>query len=789
MKILKIGALIIVLLGAVVILTAWMYLKSLLPDVEGELVIPDLQNEVLVIRDKFGVPHIYADNDHDLYFALGYVQAQDRIFQMDFYRRAATGTLSEALGKDLIDADVYLRTMGFTRSAAEQLKHLTPTLQEMVISFSEGINYYIEHESLPVEFALLGSTPRPWKPEDSLAIGNLLTFQLASWAYQNEMLNYLLQQKLGAKAKQLLPVYPSTTVSIIGSREGHSARRMSQRSKLFLNTYIKREFASNNWVVSGKLTDTGKPILCEDSHEDGPELPTQWHMAHLVGKDINTTGAMFPGAPIFIWGHNERIAWGLTNFNLDNQDLYLEKIHPDNPDLVMHRGKWIPLKKVVERIAYKGDDGIEYKEIVIRITPRGPIINEIETDLGEIPFSIRRVGAEEESVARAFYGISTAKNWDDFRRALSHYSAGPQHFVYADREGNIGYIGAGRCPVRRGRGILPQPGWDGKNEWKGYYPYERMPLTYNPAKGYVATANNYPVKGRFPIPLSEYWEPPYRAMRITEMIQSGKKLGVADMKAMHVDVKSAMAAQLVPVILNIIGDAPPELVRYCELLSKWDHRTGADSAATCLYEVFFNQLLYVTFFDELPKELFERLIKDKIAVNNIMVELLTNRRDSIFFDDMNSDNRETCRDAVLRALREAVSYLNNRFGTDTEDWQWGELHQIEFSHVFGSEAMLRPIFNYGPFPFGGDEQTVNRAGFNKLKPYKVSITASIRYIVDFSDLSKSLIVLSSGQSANLLSQHRTDMCDMFLKGEYIPWYNERNDFEEEGKLLKLLPGK
>ncbi len=775
MRLLKYAGLSVLVILVLISLSAFVYLKTRIPSISGSLSIKGLASTVTITRDAHGVPHIEAKDDGDIYFALGYAQAQDRLFQMDFYRRAARGELSEILGKDLLDADKYLRTLGFLRTARAQYPGLSPETKALVEHFSRGINYFIERGPMPAEFAMLGYRPRPWAAEDSIAIANLLAFQLASWAFANEINQYLILKKLGPeKAREFLPAYPEDFTPIIAHHEsdGIQGKGMSAASREFIDSFVLRTIASNNWVIGGKRTASGKPFLGDDSHEDGPELPTQWHLAQLSGPGIEAAGAMFPGTPLFVWGHNKRIAWGLTNFTLDNQDFYLERINPSNDRQVMYRGKWVDLKLIKEKIACKADTGIENIEYVVRVTPHGPIVNDIEKDLGKEPVSVRRVEAEMPSIAGALYGLERAGNWREFREALSKYCAGPQHFVYADVDGNIGYIGAGRCPVRRGsKGIVPSSGWDGANEWAGYYPFEMMPQSYNPAKGYIATANNRPVKGRLPIPYSEYWECPYRAERIAELIESKEKLSIEDIKIMHVDTVSALARRLVPVFVRELKEIKdPSYAPYVKELESWNYRVGDHSPASCIYELMLNRLQHVIFHDELGDDLLTRLVKDKIGVTNTMVDLLTRRTGSILFDKINTPEKETMRDAVKEAFTYARGFLEKEFGKDMRDWKWSSLHQIEFSHPFGQEAMLRPIFNYGPFPFEGDEHTINRAGYANEKPFKVNITASIRYIADLSALHESRIVLSSGQSAHLLSGHRTDMCDLFMKGEYIPWY-------------------
>ncbi len=791
----KIFRVIIIAVSAVVALAvggAWLYLNAIVPKYEGELSLPGIKEGAVVIRDVHGVPHIYADNLHDLYFALGYCQAQDRLFQMDFYRRAARGRLSEIFGKDLLDADRYLVTMGFARTAKKQIESLPPDLREMVEAFSDGINASIEHNPLPVEFKILGYRPERWTAEDSQAIGNLISFQLAGWAYKNEILNWLVLTKLGPeRAAEFLPFIPKETVFITArAQPGIDGPKISDESARVLSFFINRELASNNWVVSGKKSETGGPILCEDSHESGPEMPTQWHLAHLVGPGIDVAGAMFPGAPIFVFGHNDRIAWGVTNFTLDTQDLYLEKINPENENQVMYGGKWVDIETITEKIPVKGDDGVTDEEITVRLTPHGPIINGVEAGLGETPVSLRAQGFEPWPLLEAFYRLNTAKNWDEFTGALSIYAAGPQHFVYADIDGTIGYVGAGKCPIRtNSTGLLPKPGWDGKSEWRGYYPFESMPIMKNPEKGYIGTANNPPISGKSPISLSDYWESPWRAARIEELLASKGRLGTKDMKEMQLDVKSGLAARVAPIFVETLRrNATDKLAPYIDALAAWDYRSSPSSAGAAIFETTFNELLIESFSDELGGDLFSRFMDDKSVATNTLYRLVTDDRTSLLFDNTATEKRETFDDTLMKAFGSAIVSLSEAQGADPTVWLWGAVHTVEFSHVFGQVKILRPFFNYGPFPFPGSDQSLNRGGYNKNKPYAVDITASIRYIVDMADLNASLVVLSTGQCQSLTSPHREDMTDLFLVGDYIPWYVDRKDIERNAEgIMKFLP--
>ena len=786
MKILKIALIIVSLLILAVVLGVWGYIDYLVPAATGEVTSEKIQDGATVIIDEYGVPHIYADNLYDLYFALGYVQARDRLFQMDFYRRAANGRLSEVLGPDLVDADRYLLTMGFHRIAEEQIENLSPELTEKVNAFADGVNAFMAANPLPVEFKILGYEPSPWTPVDSQAIGNLISFQLASWAYSNEMFNYLLTSTLDPEtAEAFLPRVQHDAVYITADASFPvNDTLIADASREFLDTFVIRDRASNNWVVSGALTESGMPILCEDSHEEGPELPTQWHLAHLSGPGVNVSGAMFPGAPIFIFGRNRNISWGVTNFDMDVQDLFLEKINPENENQVMYKNAWVDMEIITEEIPVKDDSaegGFSTEEVTIRITPHGPIINDIEDGFGETPVSISRMGAEPWPLLESFLMLNSAENWDEFNEAMAIYAAGPQHIVYGDVDGNIGYVASGKCPIRTNSiGMVPMPGWDGEHDWHGFYPYGTLPILSNPDKGYIATANNPPIpEDDFPVFISRYWEPSTRAVRISELIEGGAPLTVRDMADMQMDVTSKLAQTLVPIMVDILTEtASDEYSQYIDELAAWDCVSTVDSVGATLYHATFNTLFSVVFADELGEDLFDRLLGDKTTAISTLTRVLTIERDSVLFDDITTDETETISDAVTEAFEEAVASLTDEYGSDPQYWQWGRVHPIEFAHIFGEVAPLRPFFNYGPFPFTGCDQSINRGGYDQRNPYDVNITASIRYIVDFSDLENSLIVLSTGQSGFLGSPHRTDMADMLLEGTYIPWYMDRENFED-----------
>ena len=529
---------------------------------DGETVqVVGARKRIEILRDRDGVPHIRARSEWDALFGLGYVHAQDRLWQMEFQRRLGNGRLAEILGDAGLSTDRLFRTVGLHRTAAATWANFSPQERQPVEAYVAGVNAYLNNRrdrQLPPEFGLLGIEPEPWRPEDVLAWTKVVAWgQGSNW--DHELLRAQLVPKLGAeKTAQLMPAYTADGPVILPKSKHHAtaSRRkpgtddkhvsLSHQSSTFadllaLNRTIEERlglgaegFGSNNWVLSGERTTTGKPILANDPHLTA-QTPSFWYLAHLSGGDLDVIGATIPGAPGVIIGHNGNISWGITTINVDSQDIYIERVN--ERDEAEYNGASEPLTIVPETIKVKGKPDVSLK---VRISRHGPLISDVVNPTGPALALRWTANDPEDSGLLASLGINRARNWREFTRALRAHRALDQNYVYADRRGNIGYIAAGTIPVRaKGDGAAPVPGWTSEFEWIGYVPFDELPQTFNPPQGYIASSNNKVAGDNYPHLIGNNFAAPYRAARVVEMIGSKKKHSPGDVARMQSDVLGA----------------------------------------------------------------------------------------------------------------------------------------------------------------------------------------------------------------------------------------------------------
>ena len=756
-----------------------------LPQIDGALQVAGLTGRVEVIRDRWGVPHIYAQNETDLFFAQGYVCAQDRLFQMDLNRRIGSGRLAEVVGQPGLSTDEFMRTLGLRRVAEMEAARLSqdPETQTALEAYARGVNAFIEthRDNLPVEFTILGYTPEPWTPADSLVWGKVMAYSL-SGNYSSELLRAALIERLGEeRARELTPPYAKDAPVIVPPGVSY---RDTGAGELLAQTRQMRAWlgldapgiGSNNWVVAGTKTTTGQPLLANDPHL-GIQMPSIWWEVHLVGGRFDVIGAAFPGVPGVVIGHNRRIAWGVTNVGPDVQDLYLEKVNPANPRQVEYQGQWEDVRVVQEVIRIKGG---ETRTIEVLITRHGPIINDVLAQAqGRQPLALRWTALEPGTISQSVLLLDQASNWEEFRAALAYWTVPSQNFVYADVDGNIGYQMPSLVPMRaKGQGLVPVPGWTGEYEWTGYIPFDELPRAYNPAQGYIATANNRVIGDEYPYFISAEWDPGYRATRIVEALEGKDRLSADDFRALHADVTSVPARVLVPALLKL----PPQTDdqrRAMDALRGWDYRLTTDSVPAAVYEVWLNRLVRNTFGDELGD------LADSYS-GRAGVRMLVGLRetpDSPWFDDVTTTGKETWADLALRSLDEAVAFLRERLGGDERGWQWGKLHTATFAHQLGGVKPLDLILNKGPFSNGGDGFTVNNTGYDS--QYRQRTVPSYRQIIDLSDWHRCVSVHTTGQSGHPGSPHYADFIPLWLAVDYHPMLYERAAVEanKEGVLV------
>ena len=780
---------ILLVLTIVIIAGAYGYLRFTLPDYDGEMTIPGLTGDVEIIRDSFAMPHIYAGSNEDAYFALGYCMAQDRLFQMDMVRRAARGKLAEILGPDLVPVDRFFRTITAGRSIESIAAAYDKQTLEVSKAYTKGVNYFIKNHKgpLPLEFTILGYSPEPWHYTDLIGVYYYMAWDLNA-AFAIEMLHAAVIEKVGQKlSRDLFPDYPIGYPTIVPG---------GQASLEFFKTLtLAREAlgtegggASNNWVISGKKSATGMPILANDPHL-GHGAPGIWYEAHLVTPEMNVSGSLLPGVPLIIIGANENVAWGVTNVMADDADFYIEKLNPANPHQYKFKGQWEDMTIKKEVIRVKGSADVNFS---VKLTRHGPIIDEINKfDEPEGTALAMRWTAYEMLEKNPFYYLNTARSIEDVEQALEYFKCPGQNFVYADKRGEIGYWAAVGIPIRDGfSGALPVPGWDGRHEWKGYAATAEQPHMKNPSRGWIATANNKHVDDSYPYPISHYYAMPDRFVRIQRLITAKDKYSVGDFEEMHNDFYMILAEEWVPEILDALTDknlTNNEKAAKASL-QDWDFVAGAEEVAPMVFHATINAMVKNTLEKRMGDELYRLYLKHNYMVLNAMRNLISARQ-SAWFDDPDTPEVEDLEAVITKSFKEAIVYLDTNLGAAVEDWQWGKLHTLTIYHPFGKSSPVMGYFmNIGPMPIGGGIATVNPQPYRLSNPWEGYHGASLRYIIDFADMKNSRRVIPAGISGNFMSPHYDDQIELWRNGRYRPFVLDRKSVTEDARYtLKMIP--
>jgi penicillin amidase len=650
-----------ILCGLIVVicLGVYVYLRSTLPDYNGEITVPGIIKPVEIIRDAYGMPHIYAQTDDDAYFALGYCMAQDRLYHMDMVRRVVQGRLSEILGPKLVPVDKLFLTISAGKSIEEIAAKYPHEVTSALMAYAAGVNHYIDHHQgpLPIEFTILGYKPEPWKFSDWVSTHYYMAWDLNS-AFSIEMLYAAVINTVGENlAQALFPDYPQNYPTIIPEETA---------SLDFLKTLVfAREAlgaagggASNSWVLSAEKSTTNKPILANDPHL-GHGAPGIWYEAHLITPSMNVSGSFLPGIPYVVIGANEHVAWGFTNVMADDADFYIEKLNPANPNQYEFKGQWEDMLVKEKVIKVKGAEDVK---LTVRLTRHGPIIDQVNkyNEPRNTSLSIRWTAYEKLEAIRAFYHLNTAENIDDVEKAVEYFKCPGQNWVYADDKGNIGYWAAVGIPIRDGfSGAVPVPGWDGKHEWKGYVPTKDQPHLRNPDRGWIATANNKHVGDDYPYPISHYYAMPDRFVRIQEMITAKQKLDTQDFVNMHADFYVVLAREWVPLILNSLADKAQSETeqRALATLKNWDFVADTEGVAPTVFHSTINEMVKNTVKKRLGDELYEQYLKNSYVAFNAMRNLIA-RGQSRWFDDPDTAEVEGINDIIVKSFTEAVAYLD-----------------------------------------------------------------------------------------------------------------------------------
>lgn len=784
----------------VVVLFVWGFVHNMavkgLPDYSGELKLAGLQQPVTVYRDDNAIPHIFAENETDLYRAVGYTMAQDRLWQMDLMRRATQGRLSEIFGIALWKTDLRMRSLRITEKSAMVWDSTNAEMRSAAQAFADGVNTYIESHSskLPVEFSLLGYKPEPWEAQHSFNLIGYMAWDL-TMPWSTEIILAKLTEKFGADmVQELVPNIPEyKTVAYDGYHLDLSKTKikaaLSEATQPLYDLGLEIFQGSNNWAVAGQKSVTGKPILANDMHL-GLFAPGTWYQMHIsVPGKVNVTGVALAGAPFVIAGHNDSIAWGMTNVMVDDMDFYEERINPDNPNQYEFNGKWVDMEVRTEII--KGSKG-EKRVETVKFTHRGPIISAFK-GFPNRAISMRWIGNEYSNEVQSVYLLNRARNWTDFKQAVRTFISVSQNIVYADVAGNIGLYCSAGIPIRKGDGLGIKPGWTSEYDWQRMVPFDQQPHVYNPPEGFVSSANNKSVSNDYPYYISHWYDLPHRIDRIREMLRDKEKLSIGDFKEMHADNHSKLVEEYRPRVLTALKgmqDLNPTEEAALASLDSWNGNMDADASASAIWEQWYLELIHAVFYDEMGDSLYTEYIDQRI-MPKYGIDQIWKEGNSVWCDDITTTEVIEDLDTDIRsAFRSAVIKLSGQMGANVDGWKWGDIHQLTLKHPVGSMKLLDTVFhlNRGPYPVGGSFHTVGPYSYSFNRPYDVTDGASHRHIFSTANWDDSQTIIPTGESGIPASLYYCDQTRNYVNNIYHNDFISRDLIEKNAKFtLKLQP--
>ena len=780
---------IVLLIVASVVLTGLILVYRPLPTVDGEFRLLGLDERAEVLRDAYGVPHVYAQTAHDLFYLQGYVTAQDRLFQMDLYRRAGEGRLAEVLGEPALDSDTQFRIFGLARVAAQELPLLRDDTRNDLAAYAEGVNKFLEGhgDSLPLEFVVLGYRPEPWSALDSLVVAKLQAYDAANNLDQ-ELLRAGLVSRFGTGVLATLMPDPSGRAATVDQRAWAAvapylpADATAQPGTIALSSFLPgagNGTGSNCWAVAGSRTATGKPILAGDPHL-AVRNPSIWYEVGLEGAGYKLVGFSFAGIPGIVIGHNDRIAWTFTYAYTDTQDLFVERQDPTDPRRYEYKGQFETATFVREKIEVKGraDPVI----VDVAITRHGPIVTPI-LEGQTAPLALRWTALDPGHLVDFVFALGRAGNWQEFRAAAADFTGAAISACYADVDGHIGDQLIGQLPARKGDGQMPVPGWTGEYDWTGVLPLDANPSLLDPPSGTIVNANDRPTQDPRNAAYIGEWDPGFRATYIAQRLAGMAKADLPAMRALQTDYASTPVARWREAILA--ASPKSDLQRRAQqLVRDWDGALAADSGGAAVTEAWLLHMLQRTFQDRLGDALYRDYLDQGPAVF-ALYQLLGRPADPWFSEGADPSVRG--RDGLSAvALEDATRELVARFGTDTAKWRWGDLHTITFAHplAIGPLALL---LNIGPLPRAGDGFSVNNGAYDPAKPYAQTTNASERMIADLSDLDRSLSVTPEGESGQPGSRYWGDQAPLWNSGDYKPMRFSRDHLGHIDGMLVFRP--
>lgn len=742
--------------------------RNSLPDYDRNHFDNVLKSKVRIIRDKWAVPHVYAEDQSDLFYAQGYVHAQDRLWQMTINKKVVRGEMSALVGEAALPVDRISRIMGFHKlGQKDAIKLKGSKIYNLVQSYVDGINAIIKNTTKPMEFSLLKFEPEAWTVADVFAISRMLSMQMSS-GFLHQIDRWKFTQLHGIdKALEIFPEYPF--YNPVSMHESETNFYDNDLLRAFKGPYLNQVSGSNNWVVAANKMDNGHACLCNDPHllVSNPNI---WYENHLIAPDYHCTGVSIPGVPLVLIGHNSFFAWGATLSYADIQDVYVERFTSDSHLQYWHADKVLKARIREEKIYIKGSKKPFIQKIVE--THHGPAI----IDLDEThKLTLCSKALQDNEMMMGFYQLNLVSSWNEFVEACSLMSIPSLNLVYADVDQNIGYYMTGQVPIRaKSKGLLPNDGENNDADWKGFVPFEEMPHQFNPKKGYFYTCNHKVVSDDFAYDLGSIWMNGYRANRLQQLFDSKEKYAIADFKLWQMDLYCEPGLQFVDLLNEFketlsYDELSQRLKKIIDVFTEWDGHLKADSVEGCIYQVFKLQLLKLIFNDS-------KVIRGKVTHGELPIFELNE-----FFGHESTTLLKLFKNpaskwwkispvkSIVKALESTDKYLSKTLGKDIQQWKWGHLHTLVCRHALSVKKPLDQILDIGKKPIGGDSDTLCQIsaipGNNFGGPM---VAASFRQIIDLGDWDNSLCVSPVGQSSNVLSKNYGDQFNLWYKGDYKP---------------------
>lgn len=803
--------LLIILIVAVLLIIPGIFivrgiLEQSVPSYSGTVQAQGLKGETQIWFDSLGIPYIEASDETDAAYALGYLHAQERLFQMELGRRAGLGRLSEILGEKTLRFDKLFRTVGIERTARKILDQTPDETRKMLEAYSEGVNTYLRLNSsrLPVEFDILGYLPEEWQPLHSIIMMRMMAWELNIAWWQDIALTRVIEKAGEQKRNDVIPSFPEDAPMLssfnIHSSSGHNFAFFDivKDYKEFVGI-TGSQAGSNNWVVAPSRSASGAAILASDPHLSHQQ-PGKWYLAVIRAGSLNVSGVTLAGIPAVVIGKNDSIAWGLTNVMADDADFYSVQLTKDRKGYVID-GDTSALTVIDTEIKVKDQ---EPELLRIYITEFGPVVSAVHPHTADSSeqsvvreIAMKWTGNDISDEYLAAYKLNKAGNLNEFRNAVSLFKVPGQNFVYGDRKGNIAYYTGAGIPVRGGgdpRMILD--GTTGKTRWNGYIPFADLPFAVNNSQGYIATANNR--TKATPYYISTLWEPSSRIERINRLLTDKDKHSAQDFMNYQYDRVSFYAEKVTPYILAAFNDVKVQDINLKEslmLLEAWDYSFEPQSQTPAVYSVFLYKFFENTLKDELGSELLNQYARIANVPLKIIFQLINNPAAPVF-DDISTPQIETRDDIIRKSLNDALNWLENRYGENISGWQWGVVHTLTLKHFFsGNSELLDRYINDGPHPLGGDGTTLNLSeypfyqhdSFGKVKEFENLVGPSMRFICDFSQPDQFYYITTGGQSGNSMSNHYKNLTSHWLAGKYMTVKTDKSSFSKNKNLLRLIP--